>query len=194
MLLLLVLIGVERAIFFDRLMRAVRRAEPDHRQERLRGFGMLANEFDSCVHRHHRAFALGLDGDTFPAEDRVVVEEVRSREPFVEAAGARVDRAAFADRAQMPFSEMPRDIARLLKGFGYSDLLRAKRVAPFEASEAVRVTPGHDAAASRRTDRRRGVEVIEAQRVGGHRVEVRGLQNRVAVIGHITPALVVGHA
>ena len=80
-----------------------------------------------------------------------------------------------------------------LEGLGYGDFLRPKCVTPLEASEAVRVPACHYTAASWRTNRMSGVESVETQSTGRHCIEVWRLEDRVSVIRHITPALVIGH-
>jgi hypothetical protein len=93
----------------------------------------------------------------------------------------------------MPFAEMARRVTGSLERFGDGDLLRAKRVSPLEAAEAVGVAARHHAAAGGRTHGGSGVEAVEPQGFGGHAVEVGRLEVLVAVIRHIAPALVVGH-
>ncbi len=62
------------------------------------------------------------------------------------------------------------------------------------ATEAVRVAPGHHAAACRRTDGRRRVEPIEPQAGSRHLIHHRRLEDRMSVVAGVTPALIVSHA
>ena len=188
------LIGVHFFVFIDRDVRAVGVAEPYHRKERFVALGRLADPVQRQVGRDVRAFAVGLDHLPVVAEERAVLVKIRTRKPVVEPAVARAGRAVGAHRADVPLAKMRRRVAGFFERLGDGDLLRPQRVAPREAAEAVRVAPGHHAAACRRTDGRRRVEPIEPQAGSRHLIHHRRLEDRMSVVAGVTPALIVGHA
>ena len=54
------------------------------------------------------------------------------------------------------------------------------------------VQSGHDGAAARAAERRRGETTLEADAVGSQAVEVRSARDRMAVATQIVPAVIVG--
>src|SRR4030042_760404 len=94
----------------------------------------------------------------------------------------------------MPLPEVAGGIAGGLEGLGDRGLLRPDRMAPLETPETIWVPACHHAAPRRRADRGGGVEAVEPQGLRRELVEIRCLQDAVAVVGHVTPALVVRHA
>ncbi len=173
-------------------MRVVRRAEPHDRQKRL-ARRACANPIERGIHRDHRTLPLGLNSLTAVREDRIVVKKVRRADPFVKPVAPRVHGAVAAHRAQVPFAEMPGRIVGLVQRFGERHFLRTNRIAPLEHAHAIGMPAGHNAGPGRRTNRRRGVEAIESQTGRGRLVEVGRFEHRMTVVGHVAPALIVGH-
>ena len=175
-------------------MRAVRIAKPDHREERLFALGHLADP----VHRQPGCdvgtFTLGFNHLAVVAEERIVLIKIRTGKPFIEAAVARAGRAVRAHGADVPFAEVSSRVAGLFQRLGDGDLLRPERVPPCKTTEAVGVAAGHHAAARWRTDGSRRIKPVEPQAGSRHLIHHRRLEQGMAVVACITPALVIGHA
>jgi hypothetical protein len=134
------------------------------------------------------------------AEERIAVEEIRDGEPLVETEGAGAvvvgaedGRAGAAEAVEVPFAEVAGGVAGVAEGARERFLLEAEGEAVVLDAGAVVGAAGHDGGAGGRAIGRAGVETIEAQAGGGHGVEVRGFEERVAVVAGFAPAHVVGH-
>ena len=188
------LVGVHFFVFVHSDMRAVGVAKPDHREERLVALGRLGDPVQREVGGDVRAFAVGLDHASVVAEERAVLVKIRAGKPVVESAVAGAGRAVGAHRADVPLAEMRRRVAGFLERLGDGDLLRPQGVAPCKTAEAIRVAPGHHAAASRRADGRRRVKPVEPQTGPRHLVHHRRLEHGMTVVPCVPPALVISHA
>ena len=161
---------------------------------------MTVEKLDRLGDGDLRRVALELLDLAARRHQRIEIEEVRHRNPFVEAeraGAARIvgqdRRAGPAEAVEMPFAEMAGHVARRLQRLGDRLLLQPQRVAVAEHARAIVRAAGQHAGPRRRTDRAAGVEPLEAQPVGRHRVEVRRLEHRMIAIAGLPPAHVVGH-
>ena len=97
---------------------------------------------------------------------------------------------------EMPFANVARFVTRAFEKLGIRDLARAQ-VSGVIAREvtpnavAVRGAAGEDGGAGRRADTAGRVALIEFHALGGQLVEVRRLNERMAVGARISPAHVV---
>ena len=194
----------------------VRRVKPDYGEERSLGGRRLADERNGAIHEHARIVA----GQIFGFEFTVVVigigrgvgeripqaDAILGRKPIVGTLhGGRheifrgVAPGPFAgeigiEGAEVPLAVMAGGVALGFQDFGQADF-RFSQVAFVRRPNPVtiRMAAGEDGAARGRADRRARVETIEAQAALRHRVEVRGLDDRVAVEARVAPAEVVRH-
>ena len=172
----------------------MRRAEPDDGEERLAGLPRALDDGDRLADDDLGAFALeDFRRAAVARERRIQLEEVVVRQPLVESHRAGVGRRGRLHRADVPLAEMPAVVAGLGEQVGDGDLLRPQRPTRREGAHAVRVASGQEAAAGRRATRMRGVEALEPQAGGGHLVEHRRLEMRMAVVAGLLPAVVVAH-
>ena len=98
-----------------------------------------------------------------------------------------------AQPVEMPLSEMASGVARMFHRLRQRLLLMTQRATVRIDARAVVRPAGQHASAGRRADRPTRVEAVESQSVGGHGVEVGGLQQRVVVVTGLAPALVIRH-
>ncbi len=158
--------------------------------------------------RPARSLLVLLLGDVAQRHAGLVAEEERGvvvvgvalvevAEEGVEAHAVRV--AGGARLAQAPLAEEGRRVARVLEEVGERALALAQGldregpaagVAPHAGVAGV--APGHEHGARGRADRRAGVEVGEAQALGGQPVEVRRANELLAVGADVAVAEVVG--
>ena len=94
----------------------------------------------------------------------------------------------------MPFAKVGGGVAGLFDGLGDGHFLFPEGHSRPEATHSIRMTAGHNAGAGWRAAGVGGIETIEAKAVGGHGIEVGGLDFFESVIASVAPALVVGHA
>ncbi len=131
---------------------------------------------------------------TVMAQEGVSVKEVHARQPFIKAEPARIYRAIFLKRTDMPLSKVPRCIAFLFQGLRYGAFLRAHWETVVQHAGAVGMPAGQNACPRWGADGGGRVESVEPQRGLGHGVKIGGFDVRMAIIAHIAPALVIGHA
>ncbi len=136
---LLVETGKEGLVPLQRHPRAVGRPVPDHREGRLLRLRLRPQELEGLRHDDFRRVACKLLELPLPAHHRIQVEEVRHRQPRLEAETTRPVGVIFQNRnpgptqsVQMPLPEVPGGIARLPQGLRQRPLLLAQGKAVIE--------------------------------------------------------------
>ncbi len=112
---------------------------------------------------------------------------------FVESAS--VGDAAGAGAAESPFSEQSGSIARALEEGSDGGLIRAQARFGLDVPSdggVAGVPPGHQAAAGWRTDCGTRIRLGEAKSLGGHAVQIRGLDLLLTVTPEIAVAEIIG--
>ena len=193
--------------------------KPDHGQERGSAPGGPANERDGAIHDDPRIIAIEVVGRVLAGAGpvlggkRLVDHRIPGRhldfggEGLVETVlprGCVVLPPAPAppavllvvrQRAQVPFTEMPRRVAPPLQHFRQCDFLvpDVTRVGKRDPIPG-RMAPSQRAASCRRAHRRSRIEPVEAKSGGAHGIEVGRLEEGMPVVASVAPSLVVGHA
>ena len=201
---------VGRGVFGGGLVGTVRRGEPDHRQERLAGLCLPADPLQGQVHHGVGGVLLGEHEPllTVVEDGRAEIERVAVGVPLVEALVARVPRGGvealrqalarapgrLRDAAQVPLAEVARGIAGGAHRLGDRHLRQRQVVSPGHAAVAGGAAAGQAARPGGRAHRVGGEEAVEADARRGHGVEFGRLEDGMAVVARVAPALVVGHA
>ena len=95
--------------------------------------------------------------------------------------------------AHMPFAKVAGPVAVGLQGLGDGGFLRANAGPGLEGAVAIGRAPGEHTAARGGADGRCRMEIVEPDALLGERIEVRRLEVRMAVVSHVTPALIIRH-
>ncbi len=187
------LIRVKRPILLQRLERRMRRPKPNHRQKRLLLLRAFPNKLQRQIDRDFRTVPLERNRLSLIAQNRIQIEKIRRRNPLVESLPARIHRTPRLHRPQMPFPKMPRPIPRFPQPLRQRCLLRPHRMSPRKRTRPIRRPPRQNARPRRRANRSRRVKPVKPDSLRRHRVEIRRPQNRMPVICHISPTLIVRH-
>ncbi len=172
----------------------VRGAKPDDGEEGLLLLADFVDELDGFSDKNLRALPLeDLGRAAVAGEGGVELKKVVVREPLVEAHGTGAGGGAGLDRADMPFAKMTALITRLAEDLSAGDFLRTKGPAGSEGAHAVRVPASQEAGPGGGAARMRGVETVQPQAGGGHLVEDRSTDVRMAVVTRLLPAVVIAH-
>ena len=112
---------------------------------------------------------------------------------FVESASVRD--AAGAGAAESPFSEQSGSVARALEEGGNRGLIRPQTRFGLDVAAdggVAGMPPGHQAAAGRSTDGGTRIRLGEAKSLGGHAVQIRGLDLLLTITPEIAVAEIIG--
>ena len=178
----------------------MRGAVPEDGKEGLASGVLLFDEAQGFSDDDFGGVAGELLGHAVAAEPGVHVDEVGGGDVGVEAEGGGAAGVGFEDggtgafeAVEVPLAEVAGGVTGFLQGLGDGFFLEAEGVAVAEDAGALVGAAGEDGGAGGGADGVGGVEAVEAEAVGGHGVEVRGLQNGVAAVAGLAPAHVIGH-
>ena len=171
----------------------MRRAKPNDGEERSLRIFLLLDIVDRFIDENFRTFAVEFFGRSpVTGEDRIHLEEIIVRKPFIKAHFTRVGGRFFLHRANMPLPKMPCPVSRLAQKMSHRNLLGPKRATGSKGSVAIGMPTSQDIAPGRRANRL-GVEIIESQSGGGHLIEKGRLEIWMPVVTHFFPTMVISH-
>ena len=178
----------------------MRRAVPDHREERLLRLHLFANELQCLIHHHLGRIALMFFKLAHSAQKRVALEKVGHRKPHIKADLAGAVRIIFqyrhprsAQAVKVPFPKMTGSIPGTLQGARKRLFLTAQGEAMIEHTRAIVRPAGEHRCPCGRAHRPTGIKAIKPQPRLGHGIKVRRLEHGMIVVPSLPPALIIGH-
>ena len=193
-------LGKRSLILGRRNPRTMRRAVPNHREERLLGLHLFANELQRLIDHYLGGVAAIIFKLAHAAQEWVALKKVCHRQPHIKADLAGAVGIIFQDRyarsaqaVKVPFPEMAGGVSSALHGASERLFLTAQGEAVIEHARAIVRSAGQHRCPCGRANWPTSIKAIKPQPRLGHGIKVRRLEQGMIVVPGLSPALIIGH-